>query len=84
VVVPNYPDPTYIYGVAAAAAAVYRLKMTTFIYRCPATGLNVQGLFVDSQPAASGHAFESMTCTACGRTHLVDPKTGKVLGDTRK
>jgi hypothetical protein len=58
--------------------------MTTFIYRCPATGLNVQGLFVDSLPASRGHAFESMTCTACGRTHLVDPKTGKVLGDTRK
>jgi hypothetical protein len=59
--------------------------MTTFIYRCPTTGLNVQGLFVDRQPAvSSGHAFESMTCTACGRTHLVDPKTGKVLGDMRK
>ncbi len=77
--------PTYIYGVAAAKVRAYRLQMITFIFRCPATGLNVQGLFVDSHPAvSSGRAFKSMTCTACGRTHLVDPKTGKVLGDMRK
>jgi hypothetical protein len=60
--------------------------MTTFIYRCPATGYNVQGLLADHQRGTGGNAnaFESVTCTACGRVHLVDPKTGKVLGDTRK
>ena len=28
-----------------------------------------------------GHAFEAITCTACGEVHLVNPKTGKLLGE---
>jgi len=26
-------------------------------------------------------AFQSVTCTVCGRVHLVNAKTGKVVGD---
>ena len=58
--------------------------MTTFIYRCPVTGYNVQGLLADHHAGTDRNVYESVTCTACGRVHLVDPKTGKVLGDTRK
>ncbi len=52
--------------------------MASFVYRCPNTGLRVNG-FVADDP--TDDAFESMTCTACTRVHLVNPRTGKVLGE---
>lgn len=53
--------------------------MATFLYRCPVTGYNVQG-FVPGHPADDNTAFEPVTCTVCSRVHLVNPKTGKVVG----
>jgi hypothetical protein len=55
--------------------------MTLFMYRCPVTNLDVQARATDN-PAhdhASG-VYETVTCIACTRVHLVDSKTGKVLG----
>jgi hypothetical protein len=54
--------------------------MAAFIYRCPVTGYNVQA-FVADDPTKVADAFRSMTCTVCARVHLVNPKTGKVVGD---
>jgi hypothetical protein len=54
--------------------------MATLIYRCPATGSNVQGWFADNATADEGEVYETMTCPACTRVHLVNPVTGKVLG----
>jgi hypothetical protein len=45
-----------------------------FLYRCPVTGANVQGLTSDE--AASGEEksrLEMVECLACGGFHLVDP-----------
>ncbi|MGA9080927.1 MAG: hypothetical protein WB390_00605 [Pseudolabrys sp.] len=53
--------------------------MPAFIFRCPHTGLNVQGHVEDDDKG--GHAFEAITCTACGEVHLVDAITGKLLGE---
>jgi hypothetical protein len=55
--------------------------MTLFIYRCPATNLDVQARTADN-PAHDQAAgvYETVTCIACTRVHLVDSKTGKVLG----
>jgi hypothetical protein len=53
--------------------------MTTFIFRCPHTGLNVQGHTKDDRDR--GRAFEAIVCTACQRVHWVNPKTGKLLGE---
>ena len=47
-----------------------------FLYRCPNTGLNVQGFIADAPAKASG--YQPVTCLACTRIHLVDPKTAKV------
>jgi hypothetical protein len=58
--------------------------MPTFVYQCPTTGFKVQGYvegFVADNPARDEEAFEPVTCTICTRVHLVNPKTGKVLGD---
>ena len=49
-----------------------------FIFRCPRTGLNVQGLAEDDDE--NGRTFEAVACAACGALHLVNPKTGKVAG----
>jgi len=46
---------------------------------CPITGLNVQG-FVADDPA-DDHSFEPVTCNACTRVHLVNPKAGKLISE---
>jgi hypothetical protein len=50
--------------------------MSTFFYRCPNTGFKVKGWVADDP--TKDEAFEPVTCTACARVHLVNPKTGKV------
>ena len=54
--------------------------MVPFIYRCPPTGLNVQGLFADQVPEET-ETYESVTCPVCTRVHLVNRSTGRTLGD---
>ncbi len=54
--------------------------MATFIFRCPTTGRNVQAWFADDRPEAGADTYETVTCTACGKIHLVNPKTRKALG----
>jgi hypothetical protein len=57
--------------------------MTPFIYRCPNTGLRVQGLAPgENEPKKVEDSFISITCLACGGLHLVNPKTGKMAGES--
>lgn len=51
--------------------------MAPFIYKCPYTGQRVQGWVADD---GNDDTHRTLTCLACQRVHLVDPKTGKVLG----
>jgi hypothetical protein len=51
------------------------VQVTTFLYRCPTTGYNVQG-FVPDRPALGNDVYEGVTCTACRGVHLVNPTTG--------
>jgi hypothetical protein len=53
--------------------------MITLIYRCPTTGLKVQGM-VEKREISSADEFVSLKCAACGRMHFVNPTTGRVLG----
>lgn len=55
--------------------------MATFLYRCPNTGLRVQGLVADDPTERSDESYQAITCLACSRIHLVNPATGKVLGE---
>jgi hypothetical protein len=68
------------------AAVRYHRIMSTFLYRCPATGYRVQGFIADapSTAAASSHVYEPVTCTACRGIHLINPHNGKVLGEGTK
>lgn len=55
--------------------------MVPFVYRCPVTGLKVQGVFADDVPAEKSNTYEPVTCIACTRIHLVNRSTGKTLYD---
>jgi hypothetical protein len=54
--------------------------MPPFLYCCPNTGLNVQGWVADDPSEGEAEIYEAVICTVCTRVHLVNPKTGKVLG----
>ena len=58
--------------------------MAPFIYRCPRTGLQVQGFGPLPDHLTDGEIYEPMTRTACGRIHLVNLKSGKVLESPEK
>ena len=55
-------------------------SMRGFKYRCPNRGWAiVQGWLADD-PEGEVDTYIQVTCNACGRTHMVNPKTGRVLG----
>jgi hypothetical protein len=54
--------------------------MVTFLYRCPTTGHNVQGFVADNVAVPDDRAYEALMCVVCSRVHLVNPKTGHLLG----
>jgi len=57
--------------------------MLPFIYRCPNTGFNVQGLAPDDDGSErADDAFVGVTCLACGLMHFVNPKAGKTAGES--
>jgi hypothetical protein len=56
-----------------------RTPMAGFVYRCPNTGLRVQGWVADDPGKRDDKRYEAVTCLVCARIHLVNPKAGKVL-----
>jgi hypothetical protein len=56
--------------------------MAAFIYRCPITGLKVQGWLADEPSSENDRAsYEAVICTACTTVHFVNRKTGRTIGD---
>jgi hypothetical protein len=64
-----------------AAAIWLEGRMTPFLFRCPNTGFNVQGWIAETVENGVAERYESVTCLACQQLHLVNPKTGKTLGE---
>jgi hypothetical protein len=58
--------------------------MTTFHYRCPNTGQQMQGWTDDPPVADDPEAYQLVKCIACSRVHWVNPRTGRVLEATGK
>ena len=54
-------------------------RKVTFIFRCPHTGFDVEAL--SEGDVQTGPAYEPVTCLACLSVHLVDPRTGRALGN---
>jgi hypothetical protein len=50
------------------------------IFRCPATGFDVQTLWPPHEDEKPGRHYESVTCPSCAQLHFVNRKTGKLLG----
>jgi hypothetical protein len=55
-------------------------SMTTLFFLCPSTGAWVQAWFADNRSEDDGETYEQVTCRACMRLHMVNPRNGKVLG----
>ena len=53
--------------------------MPPFMYRCPNTGHRVQGF--TAEEVSDDNIYQSVMCIMCDRVHLVNPATGKVLGE---
>ncbi len=53
----------------------------TFLYRCPNTGLDVQGWTAEDLAEGDGDhlSYEQVKCAACHQVHFVNPKTGRGL-----
>lgn len=50
-------------------------------YHCPDTGMRVHGYVVDDPAKNQDEAiYEVVTCSACTRRHLINRKTGEVVG----
>jgi hypothetical protein len=55
---------------------------TTFLYRCPNTRRTVQGWSAEDV-SDDDTAYQSVACLACAQVHLINLKTGKVLGEKK-
>jgi hypothetical protein len=55
------------------------LNVPPFLYRCPNTGEKVQA-WASDDPEKGNLTYVQVTCLACAQAHLVNPKSGKVLG----
>jgi hypothetical protein len=58
----------------------FKVSMATRVFLCPNTGQRVQGWFADDESENGGETYQTVNCLACGQVHMVNPKTGKVLG----
>jgi hypothetical protein len=57
--------------------------MASVVFLCPNIGDRVQGWFADDGSGDS-ETYEAVTCLACRQVHMVNPRTGKVLGADEK
>jgi hypothetical protein len=64
----------------AASSQFATSKMTPFFYRCPNTGVQLQGWAADDGAENAKEIYEGNHCPVCDKLHFVNPQTGKVLG----
>ena len=61
--------------------------MPVFLYECPNTRKQVKGWIADDPTEddpdddADTDTYRSLACLACAGVHLINPRTGKVLGE---
>ena len=77
---------TLLGGAAAAfplavRAAGKRLRLAlpeTITFLCPNMGVSVESSFVDTED--SDEIYERVTCLSCRQLHMLNLRTGKILG----
>ena len=56
--------------------------MPAILFRCTATGVQTQGWIDDAVAAEIGeNEYISIACAACRQAHLINPATGRLLGE---
>jgi hypothetical protein len=79
-------EPFQLLGTCAVpvSAALHNETMVTFLYRCPKTCLRVQGWVADEWGRPEQQNYEAVNCLARGGVHLVNPVSGKTIGEDDK
>lgn len=54
-------------------------SMRAFTFRCPSTGYPVEGRYDSTETPPP--SYVSQGCIACGRLHMVNPLTGKLMAE---
>jgi hypothetical protein len=55
--------------------------MPGIMFRC---GYRVQGWIAEDTSAADENTYKSLACVACHQMHLVNSKTGQVMGGSEE
>jgi hypothetical protein len=55
--------------------------MENLVFHCIQTGADVQVWLTEASTPDDEDSYEAVTCLACGRMHLVNKWTGRMLGD---
>jgi hypothetical protein len=56
--------------------------MPAILFKCPNTGFAVQG-WIAEEVADDDDTYWSVPCLACEQSHMVNPSTGRLLGDEK-
>ena len=51
--------------------------MAGISFRCPNTGFHVYA-WIEGEDSEANHNYETVTCAACQRVHLVNPKSDRI------
>ena len=76
----TYPCAHLTQTKAPSARIAFVGTKAPFIYRCPNAGLRIQALAAE-EITEGEEAYEAVTCIRRQQVHLVNPHTGKVLGE---
>jgi hypothetical protein len=57
--------------------------MAAFVYRCPNTRVRIQALAAEAI-MDDADTYQPVACVMCQQVHLVNPFTGKPLGEQQK
>jgi hypothetical protein len=55
--------------------------MENLVFRCTQTRTNVQVWLPEATQPECADSYEAVACPACARVHLINRKTGKMLGE---
>jgi hypothetical protein len=58
--------------------------MESLVFRCTQRRTDVQVWLPENADPERADNYEAVTCPACARVHLINRKTGKMLGDKER
>lgn len=71
-------------GQGIGAPTREKRSMAASVFTCPTTRMKVQYLGTDEDDDVSDNEYEAIRCQACTGFHLVNRKTGRLLGQNEE